>query len=166
MARLNPKTFNDVKVFAGVSPASDASYKNLVWENLPVPDILFHADTPTIVSIECEVWVEGGKENIKLKLSLKILYQTLISSSILSWFWFLSHLNLNQSRYIIFTPIIPPTAILSCYQLRKKVLKYTKLFLSRESEDMRSLLSTYKYQILSKLQKYWISENIWILIIF
>ena len=62
---MNLKTFNDVKVFAGVAPASDASYKNLVWENLPVPDILFNVDTPTIVSIECEVWVEGGKENIK-----------------------------------------------------------------------------------------------------
>ena len=47
-------TFNDVKVFAGDKfyPASDASYKNLVWENLPVPDILFNVDTPTIVSIE------------------------------------------------------------------------------------------------------------------
>ena len=44
------KTFNDVKVFAGVAPASDASYKNLVWKNLPVPDILFHVDTPSIVS--------------------------------------------------------------------------------------------------------------------
>ena len=55
MALLNPKTFNDVKVFAGdkFAPASDASYKNLVWENLPVPDI--HVDTPTIVSIEYEV---------------------------------------------------------------------------------------------------------------
>ena len=56
VAFLHPKTFNDAKVFAGVSHAldsraSDASYKNLVWENLPVPDILFHVDTPTIVSI-------------------------------------------------------------------------------------------------------------------
>ena len=65
MALINPKTFSDVKVFAGVAPASDASYKNLVWENLPVADILFHVDTPTIVSIEYEVWVEEGKENIK-----------------------------------------------------------------------------------------------------
>ena len=50
-------TFNDVKVFAGdnFAPASDASYKNLVWENLPDPDILFNVYTPTIVSIKYEV---------------------------------------------------------------------------------------------------------------
>ena len=41
-----------MKVFAGdnYNPAADASYKNLVWENLPVPDIVFPKDTPTIVS--------------------------------------------------------------------------------------------------------------------
>ena len=41
-----------IKVFAGddFNPPSDASYKNLVWKNLPVPDILFHVDTPSIVS--------------------------------------------------------------------------------------------------------------------
>ena len=52
MALLNPKPFNDVKVFAGDKyyPAADASYKNLVWENLP--DILFNVDTPAIVSLE------------------------------------------------------------------------------------------------------------------
>ena len=50
---LNLTTFNDVKVFAGdnIDPPSDASYKNLVWENLPVPDIVFHEDTPAIVSL-------------------------------------------------------------------------------------------------------------------
>ena len=32
----DPKTFEDVKVFAGNNfmPAADASYRNLVWENL------------------------------------------------------------------------------------------------------------------------------------
>ena len=32
----NPKTFTNIKVFAGdkSKPAADASYKNLVWENL------------------------------------------------------------------------------------------------------------------------------------
>ena len=57
VAILNPRTFNDVKVLAGdnSAPASDASYKNLVWENLPIPDILFHVDTPAIVSIDYEV---------------------------------------------------------------------------------------------------------------
>ena len=47
--------FKDVKVFAGSGngvAAADASYKNLVWENLPVPDILFHMDTPAIVSFK------------------------------------------------------------------------------------------------------------------
>ena len=46
------KTFNDVKVFAGDDyyEPSDASFKNLFWKNLPVPDILFHVDTPSIVS--------------------------------------------------------------------------------------------------------------------
>ena len=44
--------FSDVKVFAGndFTPSSYASYKNLVWENLPVPDILFDVYTPAIVS--------------------------------------------------------------------------------------------------------------------
>ena len=48
-----PRTFNDMKVFAGdnFDPAADASYKNLVWENLPLPDIMFNVDTPSIVSI-------------------------------------------------------------------------------------------------------------------
>ena len=54
MELLNPKAFSDVKVFAGdrFYPASDASYKNLVWENLPVPDILLEVDTPAIVSVD------------------------------------------------------------------------------------------------------------------
>ena len=45
-------TFDDVKVFAGDDyyEPSDASYKNLVWKNLPVPDISFHVDTPSTVS--------------------------------------------------------------------------------------------------------------------
>ena len=52
--------FQDVKVIEGdtshpvVGDAADASYKNLVWENLPVPDILFHQDTPAIVSLDIE----------------------------------------------------------------------------------------------------------------
>ena len=45
-----------MKVFAGdyFYPAADASYKNLVWENLPAPDILFHMSmyTPAIVSLQ------------------------------------------------------------------------------------------------------------------
>ena len=46
-------TFNDVKVFAGkIGYIADASYKNLLWENIPIsPDILFHVYTPTIVSL-------------------------------------------------------------------------------------------------------------------
>ena len=50
----NIMTFNDVKVFAGdnIDPPSDASYKNLVWENLPVPDILLNLYAPAIVSLE------------------------------------------------------------------------------------------------------------------
>ena len=49
----NPKTFNDVKVFAGVNTHSPAiaNYKNLVWEKLPAPDILFNEETPAIVSL-------------------------------------------------------------------------------------------------------------------
>ena len=47
-----PKIFNDVKVFAGdnFKPASDASIKNIFWENLP--DIFFNVYTPAIVSLE------------------------------------------------------------------------------------------------------------------
>ena len=54
---LFPKTFNDVKVFAGDDfyPPSDASYKNLVWENLPVPEVLFNANTPAMVSLENQI---------------------------------------------------------------------------------------------------------------
>ena len=47
-------TFENVEVFAGdyyYSPAG-ARYKNLVWENLPVPDILLEVDTPAIVSVD------------------------------------------------------------------------------------------------------------------
>ena len=46
-------TFNDVRVFAGdrKNPPADASYRNLFWENLPVPDILFNVYTPTLVSL-------------------------------------------------------------------------------------------------------------------
>ena len=42
-------TFDDVKVFAGDDyyEPSDASYKNLVWENLPVPD-MFNVYTHTV----------------------------------------------------------------------------------------------------------------------
>ena len=33
----NPKTFTNVRVFAGdKKPAADASYRNLLWENFPV----------------------------------------------------------------------------------------------------------------------------------
>ena len=46
-----------MKVFAGdfFYPA-DASYKNLFWENLSSPDILFYMsmDTPAIVSLDIE----------------------------------------------------------------------------------------------------------------
>ena len=47
-------TFDDVKVFAGDNfyPAADASYKNLIWENLPVPDVMFHIFTPPLVSLD------------------------------------------------------------------------------------------------------------------
>ena len=47
-------TFQDVKVFAGgkKNPPADASYKNLLWENVPIPDILFNVYTPTIVSLD------------------------------------------------------------------------------------------------------------------
>ena len=47
-------TFDDVKVFAGddFHPAADASYKNLKWENLPVPDVMFHIFTPPLVSLD------------------------------------------------------------------------------------------------------------------
>ena len=57
---LNPMTFNDVKVFAGdkKNPPADASIKNLLWEHLPVPDILFNFYTPTMVSPEnkTKIW--------------------------------------------------------------------------------------------------------------
>ena len=51
---LNSTTFHDVRVFAGDDfyPPAHASYKNLVWENLPLPDILFNVDTPAIVSLD------------------------------------------------------------------------------------------------------------------
>ena len=50
-------------------PIADASYKNLVWENLPLPDILLSMYTPAIVSLENKpfLWsytynkVEGGR---------------------------------------------------------------------------------------------------------
>ena len=53
----NPQTLNDVKVFAGDNddPPSDASYKNLVWENFPVPYFLFNKYTPAIVSLENKI---------------------------------------------------------------------------------------------------------------
>ena len=56
--------FKDVRVIAGdteyppglendsgfqMNPAN-ARYRNLVWANLPNPDILFNLNTPTIVS--------------------------------------------------------------------------------------------------------------------
>ena len=42
-----------MKVFAGVDthPPSIANYKNMVWENLPAPDIFFNVYTPAIVSL-------------------------------------------------------------------------------------------------------------------
>ena len=46
-----PRTINDVKVFAGEESSADASYRNLFWENLPTPDELFHVYTPAIVSV-------------------------------------------------------------------------------------------------------------------
>ena len=46
-----PRTFNDVKVFAGDQDA-DVSFRNLFWENLPAPDELFHVYTPAIVSVQ------------------------------------------------------------------------------------------------------------------
>ena len=50
-------SFQDVKVFAGgkKNPPADASYKNLLWENVPVPDILFNVYTPTIVSLDKQI---------------------------------------------------------------------------------------------------------------
>ena len=51
-------TFNEMNVYAGINqallnyPLSNASYKNLVWENLPVPDILHNVYTPAIVRLE------------------------------------------------------------------------------------------------------------------
>ena len=50
-------TFNDVKVLAGddSNPAAYSSLKNLVWENLPVPDIFFQIDTPPMVRIENKI---------------------------------------------------------------------------------------------------------------
>ena len=55
----NLQTFDEVKVFAGDNfyPASDASYRNLFWENLPVPNIMFHQYTPTIVSLEHRITI-------------------------------------------------------------------------------------------------------------
>ena len=55
-------TFNDVKVLAGddSNPAAYSSLKNLVWENLPVPDILLHIDTPNIVSLENKINIYTG----------------------------------------------------------------------------------------------------------
>ena len=49
---LIQETFSKVKVFAGnnLHDPADASYRNLFWENLPVPDYLFHMYTPSIVS--------------------------------------------------------------------------------------------------------------------
>ena len=43
-----------MKVFAGdkKNPPADASYKNLVWEKVPEPDIMFNVYTPAIVSVE------------------------------------------------------------------------------------------------------------------
>ena len=51
--QTNLWNYNDVKVFAGdnVFPAANASYKNLVWENLPDQDISFHMYSPPIVSL-------------------------------------------------------------------------------------------------------------------
>ena len=37
MENANPKMYTDVKVMPGSSPRPDASYRDLVWENLPVP---------------------------------------------------------------------------------------------------------------------------------
>ena len=68
-------------VFAGdnFNPAADASYKNLVWENLPVPDILFHVYTPAIVSLNIDkVGFRQRFQLINYQLSIK-------SKSELSW---------------------------------------------------------------------------------
>ena len=46
LLHLAPVTYHDVTVFSG---DADASYKNLIWENLP--ETLFHMGTPAIVSL-------------------------------------------------------------------------------------------------------------------
>ena len=55
----NLQTFDEVKVFAGENDqtSSDASYRNLFWENLPVPQVMFHQYTPTIVSLEYRITI-------------------------------------------------------------------------------------------------------------
>ena len=55
----NLQTFDEVRVFAGDNfhPSSDASYRNLFWENLPVPQVMFHQYTPTIVSLEYRITI-------------------------------------------------------------------------------------------------------------
>ena len=57
---FNPKSYNDATFSTGddVDPPSDASYKNLVWENLPVPDFFFNFYTPAIVSLETEIIIQ------------------------------------------------------------------------------------------------------------
>ena len=61
--------FNDVKVLVGdnLNPASDASYKKLLWKNLPVPDIFFHTYTPTIVSLEKQTTIQVKSNSMELK---------------------------------------------------------------------------------------------------
>ena len=53
LLHLAPVTYYDVTVFSG---DADASYKNLIWENLPAPEILFHVGTPAIVSLSSWWW--------------------------------------------------------------------------------------------------------------
>ena len=58
----NLQTFDEVRVFAGDNfhPSSDASYRNLFWENLPVPHTVrtnTHQYTPTMVSLEYKITI-------------------------------------------------------------------------------------------------------------
>ena len=67
---LNTKlrTFRDVKVFAGdyFHPAADASYKNLIWNNLPTTTItttladMEEVTTPSPASVDHPTSGEGG----------------------------------------------------------------------------------------------------------
>ena len=45
------RTFYNLRVFAGDNffPAADASYRNLVWENIPIPDAMLRLNFPVHV---------------------------------------------------------------------------------------------------------------------